>query len=157
MTDTPLATALGKIPSGIFVLTARSGSEETGMLASWVQQAGFEPPMVTLAVGKQRRLVDWLALDAPLVLNVVGHGQTGLLRHFGKGFEPGEPAFEGLPVRRTPQNLAILEAAMAYLDCRVRGRINSGDHQIVLAEVVAGEVLREGEPLVHLRRNGLKY
>ncbi len=33
-----LAAALGRIPSGLFVLTAGSGATETGMLASWVQQ-----------------------------------------------------------------------------------------------------------------------
>ena len=35
--DSALA-ALGRIPSGLFVLTLRHGGRETGMLASWVQQ-----------------------------------------------------------------------------------------------------------------------
>ena len=34
----PLASALGRIPSGIFVLTVARDGVETGMLASW----GFE-------------------------------------------------------------------------------------------------------------------
>ena len=41
-----LAAALGRVPSGLVVLTARHGARETGMLASWVQQCSFDPPQV---------------------------------------------------------------------------------------------------------------
>ena len=34
---------LGRLPSGLYVLTAGRGAAATGMLASWVQQVGFEP------------------------------------------------------------------------------------------------------------------
>ena len=45
-----LDPVLGRVPSGIFILTVGTGDRATGMLASWVMQAGFEPPMVTVAV-----------------------------------------------------------------------------------------------------------
>ena len=34
----PWAAALGRIPSGLFVVTACRGDDATGMLASWVQR-----------------------------------------------------------------------------------------------------------------------
>ena len=43
MISTEIAPVLGRIPSGIFILTIRHADQETGMLASWVMQAGFEP------------------------------------------------------------------------------------------------------------------
>ena len=58
MNDTPLsdvAVALGRVPSGLFVVTARnSAGEETAFLASWVMQAGFDPPALSVAVGEDR-------------------------------------------------------------------------------------------------------
>ena len=90
---------LGQIPSGIFILSIGTGPRATGMLASWVMQAGFEPPMVSVAVKLGRYVCDWLTEGQPFVFNVVGEGQKDLLRHFAKGFEPGEPAFEGLDDR----------------------------------------------------------
>ena len=67
----PIAAVLGRTPSGIFVLTARAADgRETGMLASWVQQASFEPPMVTVAVNRKRFLHDWLA-EAPQIVAAV--------------------------------------------------------------------------------------
>ena len=45
-----LAAAVGRIPSGLFVVTVRNGDRETGLLASWVQQCSFEPFQVSVAV-----------------------------------------------------------------------------------------------------------
>ena len=56
-----LAPVLGRVPSGVFILVAGDGSGlRTGLLTSWVQQASFEPPQVTIAVNKSRYLIDWL-------------------------------------------------------------------------------------------------
>lgn len=157
MDVTAIAPILGRIPSGLFIVTARSGDQETGMLASWVMQAGFEPPMLTVAVGLKRYVADWLTADAPFAVNVLAADQRKLLSHFGRGFAPGEPAFTGLEVERTPAGLPVLAEALGHLECRVRGHVESGDHRIVLAEITAGKLHREAEPLVHVRNNGLKY
>src|SRR6266545_4365293 len=84
-----LAAALGRIPSGLFVLTLRHGENETGMLASWVQQCSFDPPQVSVGVNKQRDVLEWLLDGAPFVLNVIPEGGEALVAHFGKGFELG--------------------------------------------------------------------
>jgi hypothetical protein len=46
-----IGEALGRIPSGVFIATAEEGSEKVGMLASWVQQAGFDPPTRSIRTG----------------------------------------------------------------------------------------------------------
>jgi flavin reductase (DIM6/NTAB) family NADH-FMN oxidoreductase RutF len=162
VTDSPIAAILGRIPSGIFVLTARDESQgvvrETGMLASWVMQAGFAPPMITAAVGNRRYLGDWLSKGSPFVLNLVAHEQTALLKHFGKGFEPDAPAFEGLQLARSPSGLPVLSEALGYLECAPRSHVDSGDHRIFLAEVTSATLFdAEVRPMVHLRKNGMHY
>src|SRR5689334_19879486 len=96
-----VAAVLGKVPSGLFILTVRHGDQETGMLASWVMQAGFEPPMVSVAVKQGRYVGEWLTAGTPFVLNALGETHKSLLSHFGRGFEPAEAAFSGLKVERT--------------------------------------------------------
>jgi flavin reductase (DIM6/NTAB) family NADH-FMN oxidoreductase RutF len=153
-----LAAALGRVPSGLFVVTARDGDRETGMLASWVQQCSFDPPQVSVAVRKGRYILDWLADDAAFVVNVIPEGAKALVAHFGKGFEPGEPAFEGLKVRRDAETPPVLLTAHAYLACEVVTRVDAaGDHVLVIGNVIAGAVLHDGKPTVHVRKNGLKY
>lgn len=156
-TEKSLAAALGRVPSGLFVLTFRRGGHETAMLGSWVQQCSFEPPQVVLAVNESRWVLDWLKDDAPVTVNVLGEGQKDLLSHFGKGFDEGQEAFAGVAVERPPGGAPLLTAAHAYLDCRVAARHRAGDHVLVVARVVGGRVLHEGRPGVHIRRSGSHY
>ncbi|WP_082840610.1 flavin reductase family protein [Gemmata sp. SH-PL17] len=152
-----LAAALGRVPSGLYVLTARNGDDETGMLASWVQQCSFDPPQVSVAVNNQRYVLDWLQDGAVFVLNVVPEGGKALVAHFGKGFSSGEPAFEGLEVTRERGIPPVLLAAHAYLVCHVANRLTVGDHTLIVGRVTAGAVLHDSKPTVHVRKNGLKY
>jgi flavin reductase (DIM6/NTAB) family NADH-FMN oxidoreductase RutF len=146
------------VPSGLFILTARSGDRASGMLASWVQQAGFEPPMLTVAVRRDRYLAGWIADSGRFTLNQVGTGHKPLLKHFGRGFGPDEPAFEGVSLREDRPHGPILSDAIAYLVCEVSDSIDGGDHRVFLARVVEGARLdHEAEPMVHIRKSGLHY
>lgn len=153
----PLVAALGRVTSGIYILTAGAGDRSTGMLASWVQQAGFEPPAVTVAVKRDRYIGDWLTDREPFVLNVVGEGQKEFLKHFGKGFEPGEAAFDGIETVETAAGTPALAGAVASLECRPTQHFDSGDHRVFLAEVTGGSLRSETKPMVHLRRRGDHY
>src|SRR6516165_9402873 len=94
-----LAAALGRIPSGVFIVTARREGQETGMLASWIQQCSFVPPMLSLALKQGRFLAAWLTDGAAFTVNILERDQTDMIAHFGRGFAPDEPAFTGLEVQ----------------------------------------------------------
>jgi flavin reductase (DIM6/NTAB) family NADH-FMN oxidoreductase RutF len=152
-----LAAALGRIPSGLFILTARRGDAETGMLASWVQQCSFEPPRVSVALQPARELAAWLTPGAAFTLNVLDDTQTDMIVHFGRGFALNQPAFDGLEVERTGDGGPVLCDALAFLECRVVARHPAGDHDLLIGEVVRGGLLGEGHPMVHVRKSGAHY
>lgn len=157
-TSEALQPVLGRIPSGIFILTVGVGPRATGMLSSWVMQAGFEPPMLSVAVKTGRFVCDWLAEGQPFVLNVVGEAQTNLLKHFGKGFAPGEPAFTGLTISYCARGVPILADALGHLECEPVRHVDSGDHRIFLANVVRGKLnAADARPMVHVRKSGTGY
>jgi flavin reductase (DIM6/NTAB) family NADH-FMN oxidoreductase RutF len=153
-----LAAALGRIPSGLFVVTARRGEAETGMLASWVQQCAFEPPLLTMCLRRGRDMNAWLDVGSPFTVNILeDDGSTDLIVHFGRGFSLGEPAFEGLEVYRPDGGAPVLREALAYLECRVEARHPAGDHELFVGRVVAGATHGEGKPMVHVRKSGMHY
>jgi flavin reductase (DIM6/NTAB) family NADH-FMN oxidoreductase RutF len=157
-TDAPLwPAALGRIPSGLFIVTARHRELETGMLASWVQQCSFEPPQITLAIKRGRDVGSWITGGDPFVVNILGASQTDLIGRFARGFDPGEPAFDGLAIERSANGVPVLSAALAWLECRAIQTVEVGDHDLFIALVQGGQLLRDGEPRVHIRKNGLKY
>jgi flavin reductase (DIM6/NTAB) family NADH-FMN oxidoreductase RutF len=90
-------------------------------------------------------------------VNVLPEGGKHLVAHFGKGFEAGEPAFAGVKVERHPGSAAVLADAHAWIDCRVAGRFDAGDHVLIVGRVVGGKVLHEGKPTTHVRKSGKHY
>jgi flavin reductase (DIM6/NTAB) family NADH-FMN oxidoreductase RutF len=82
------------------------------------------------------------------------------LKHFGAGFGPDEPAFVGIPIARSPGGLPVLTDALGYLEGRVTGQLDAGDHVVYAAEIVAagaGPELGTVAPWVHLRKSGFGY
>jgi flavin reductase (DIM6/NTAB) family NADH-FMN oxidoreductase RutF len=121
-------------------------------------QAGFEPPMLSVAVKQGRYVCDWLTAGQPFVLNLVGEGQSKLMKHFARGFEPGAPAFDGLEITHCARGVPILGAALGHMECEPVRHVDSGDHRIFLANVVRGKLRRSDEPpMVHIRKSGAKY
>ncbi|MEQ8848209.1 flavin reductase family protein [Botrimarina sp.] len=152
-----LYEALGRVPSGIYILTVGAGENATGMLASWVQQAGFEPPMISLAIKPGRHVAQRIEAGEPFALNVVAEGDKRLLKHFGKGFEPGQPAFEGIDTEPTAVGAPALAAALAVLECRASAGVDASDHRVVVAHVTGGALRGDARPMVHVRNRADHY
>jgi flavin reductase (DIM6/NTAB) family NADH-FMN oxidoreductase RutF len=154
-TDRPgWTTALGKVPSGLFIVTANSTEGETGFLASWIQQCSFDPPLISIAINKARPISLNLKPGDDLTVNVIPEGGKTLVAHFGKGFAPGEPAFRNIDHSGHPPRL---HDALAWLAVRVVRRHDTGDHTLVIAQVVDGAIQHDGKPTVHIRRDGTRY
>lgn len=156
-----LGQILGQIPSGVFILTVGDGDgRATGMLASWIQQAAFEPPMVSVAVKQGRYVNDWLAESKRAVVNVVSESQKQLLGHFGRGFEPDQEAFEGVDTFTGETDVPILTDSLGFMEGEVVNCVDAGDHRIYLLQIVAGGTgrrLADEGPMVHIRKNGFNY
>lgn len=155
MTD--LGAAMGRIPSGIFILTATLGEKKTGMLASWIMQCSFEPPMVTAAVRKERYLVDWLRSGAKVAVNILSDDEKSMISHFGRGFDPDAPAFTGIELLESATGAPVLAEALAYLEGTVAGSFETGDHVIFAIQCEQGRLLGEGRPMIHVRKDGMNY
>lgn len=152
--------ALGRIPSGLFILTARLDDQSTGMLASWVQQIGFEPPMVIVGIKRNRYITKWLERHPYFALNQLGHGQKEFLKHFGAGFAAEADAFAGISTVETEGHRSIvLTEAMAFMECHLAHVFaTGGDHDLIVARVINGAILNSGiEPGIHLRKSGFHY
>lgn len=160
--DDPIRAAigrsLGRLPSGLYVLTAGRGDAATGMLASWVQQVGFEPPTIVVALKKGRPIEALVRAERAFCLAVLDDGSKALLGHFARGFEPGVPAFEGIDVAISSLGVPYPTAAHAHLVCKVRAIADDWtDHAVVCGEVVGGEGRHASQPLVHVRKSGFHY
>lgn len=153
----PTARALGRIPCGLYIVTTRKGDGPIGFLGSFVMQVGFEPPTLCVAIGKDRDHLDAIRASGRFALSVIDAESTGQMSPFFKKPAAGESPFDLLATHETPGGSTVLSECLAWLECRVTGEHATGDHVVVFGEVEDAEVLRPGDPKVHLRKNGLSY
>ena len=135
-----------------------AGGDETAFLASWVVQAGFDPPAVSLAVGKERAarsMVD--AVGSVFAVSVVAAEERGQLGPYYQGVEPAAGALDAFEIERTPAGLATIRGCLAWLELKTMSVAESGDHLVVVAEVTAARGGRKEEPAIHTRSDGFKY
>jgi flavin reductase (DIM6/NTAB) family NADH-FMN oxidoreductase RutF len=154
---TPLSAALGRIPSALYVVSSLRAGEPVGFVGSLVQQVGFSPPTLCLAVAKDREPLRDLRTTGRFSLSLLDDSSRSRMGRFLKHHEPGVSPFAGLALGHTPAGLPYLAEGLAWFECRIVSEAPSSDHVLLLAEVEAAALLREGEPHVHLRRNGLAY
>jgi flavin reductase (DIM6/NTAB) family NADH-FMN oxidoreductase RutF len=152
-----LGRALGMIPSGIFVVTTARDSVRAAYVGSWIQQAAFDPPALTIAMNQRRPLLKLLEPGRGLGVHILGRRQAPLYARFERGFSLDEDPFDGIDIATAVSGAPILREAFAYLDCRVRTMVDAGDHMLILAEVLAGDVRQPGEPMTYTRRSGFTY
>ena len=157
LANSPLARALGRIPSGLFVVTTIQDDRPSGFLGSFVMQAGFEPPTVTVAIGHDRPQLADVRKSGRFALSILDPASRGLMTPFLRRTVPPATPFDGLALARTAAGSVVLAESLAWLDCRLLGEHASGDHVVVFGEVVEAALLREGDPSTHLRKNGLGY
>ena len=153
----PLAKALGRVPCGLYIVTTRADGRPIGFLGSFVMQVGLDPPTLCVAVGKGRAHLEAMRTSGRFALSQLDKHSARLMTSFLKKPADGASPFDGLALRRTPGGSTVLTDALAWLECEVRGEHDAGDHVVVFGQVVDGELLREGDPRVHLRKDGLGY
>ena len=151
--------AVGRLVGSVCVVTTKQGELSGAMLASWVSQATFNPPGLTVAVAKDRAIESLMHSGGNFVLNILPEGKhLGLMKHFLKPFGPGEDRFAGVATQESENGCPILSDALAYLECSVRNRMECGDHWLIYSVVENGKLLQqEGVTAVHHRKSGSHY
>ncbi|MEM7064856.1 MAG: diflavin flavoprotein [Cyanobacteria bacterium P01_B01_bin.77] len=157
--DADLQKALGRISSGIYIITAAKGEITGAMLASWISQASFKPLGFTVAVAKDRAIESLMQVEDTFVLNILEEGNYApLMKHFLKRFPPGADRFAGIRTRPAENKSPILADALAYLECTVNTRMELSDHWLVYCTVEDGKVSKdEAITAVHHRKIGNYY
>ena len=151
-----ISEAIGRITSGLYVATARVNGEPYGMLASFIEQAAFEPPLISISVGSDRPLRQALDGHGMFGINVLSRQNSKLIGAFSR-HDVADP-FAGLALVENVFEIPQLADAMAFIVCKVAGKIDAGDHTLYLAEAVDGTLQHPGaEPMIRLRSDGFRY
>jgi len=150
--------AIGRIATGVYVITLKRDGQFDGMLTSWICQASFEPPMLTVAVKKERPIFASLQVGSDFVVNVLSKNNMQIFKNFARPYSEDFDRFAGLKLDQNSKSAPIFSDCIAYMICTVQQIVESGDHHLLIAEILQGSAINpEDEPMVHLRKSGFQY
>jgi flavin reductase (DIM6/NTAB) family NADH-FMN oxidoreductase RutF len=157
MNEQAKKTALLMIPYGLQVLGARDGEKLTLATINWTTQCSFKPPLVAVGLKGDSGAHAMVKSRKTFSLSFLGTGQKDLAFAYFRHVEPqggkmGGFAYETGPATGCP----IVSDAPAWVECRVVGFHEYGDHSVVVGEVVEAGLRRDSDPLT-LKEIGAKY
>jgi flavin reductase (DIM6/NTAB) family NADH-FMN oxidoreductase RutF len=143
--------ALYKISYGLYVIGAGKADKLNAQIANTVIQICSTPPMISVCLNKGNLTHEFVKDSQVFTVSILT--QDTPLDFIGKfGFKSGRETdkLRGINYRIGQTGAPIvLDNALAYLEAKVISEADAGTHTIFLAELVASETLREGEPLTY--------
>jgi len=148
--------SLELFPYGLLIAASMDGETPIGIVLTWAMQVSFNPPLVAAAIERPSRMRTAVQNSGCFTLSFLPKA-TGmaLAREFLQSSRPAGPAT--MPLTLSPSRMPHVEGARAWLTCRVRKDINTGDHDTVIGEVIeSGGDPGTGEVL-SLKDTGWRY
>jgi flavin reductase (DIM6/NTAB) family NADH-FMN oxidoreductase RutF len=140
--------ALGKLTYGIYVLTAFDQDEINGMIASWVSQVSYDPPLIMVAIHPNRYSHRLIERGGGFALHVLAANQGEYLSRF-KGEDPRRK-FDGIQWGKGKTGCPILKDCIAFAECTVTGAYKPGNHTLYIGEIVDAHCYSNDRPLITL-------
>jgi len=138
---------LGRFSSGITIVTVRGANgRDYGMTVSAFSAVSLEPPLVMVCIGEDSSLKPMIAEATHYGVSILASDQEPLSRRFAAHGE----RFDGIGFTRGENGMALIDGALAFLECRIVARHLTGDHTIVVGEVEAASV-EDARPLLYYR------
>jgi flavin reductase (DIM6/NTAB) family NADH-FMN oxidoreductase RutF len=158
MNETAKQTVLRQFPYGVYALTVRLEAEEHAMTVTWVCQSSFDPPMVVVAVENTSRTIGLIRDAHHFAINMLHEGQRDLAEKLGRASAAAPQKLKGIKTKPAPTSGApVLPDALGWLECRAVATLPSGDHTLVLGEVVEAGVEHAGAKPLTLELAGPPY
>ncbi|HOX28000.1 MAG TPA: flavin reductase family protein [bacterium] len=138
---------LTKITNGIYALGVKAGAVRNEMIASWVMQVSFEPPLVAVAVHKTRFTHGLLLEAGEFTLSILGGEQAGIVNQLKGAKEVTENTIGGVEVETASNGAPVLKDCVGYVELKIVRSVENGDHTLFIGEVTRAKIVSGGAPL----------
>ncbi len=139
MSPEEFTDALSRFATGVTIVSVRDERDDVATTATSFMSTSLRPPLVALSVAADSYLTEVLGRRDLWAASVLGSHQKQLAGRFAASGRPSPRLLlTDTPHHRGPNTEAlIIEGGLTALECRTTERIETGDHTLVIAEVLA--------------------
>lgn len=134
-------------PYGLYAIGVRRGDDRNAFTANWVTQASFEPPMVAVAVENDGKSIGMMRESKVFSVNVYDAGQRNAAGRLARPAARAPLKLDEVAHTDGSTGAPLLNDALGYVECRITGHLEAGDHTLFVGEVVEAGVFHEGQEI----------
>lgn len=143
--EVPFAIALeSRYPEQVAIAVVRDlQGRYNPITLGWVMPASMQPPMLAMAIGRNRYTAEALRQSREFVLAFPAESQAEAAKYFGSHSGRDTNKFSAVRCeteRAHKVDSRLLTDAVANFECKLVREVESGDHLIFIGEVVACHV-----------------
>lgn len=146
-----LRQAFGAFPSGVTAFCGLIDGVAEGMTASSFTSVSLDPPLVSVCVANTSTTWPKLAKLDRLGLSVLADEHAAIARSLAS--KKTCDRFSGVDWTSTDTGAVFVHGSTLWLECVPFKRIQAGDHEIVVLQIVALAVDPDVAPMVFHRSN----
>ena len=143
--------ALHRFSYGLYVVCSKKEGKFNGQIANTVFQVCAEPPIIAAALNKQNLTNEFVSASKVLAVSILSQETPlGFIGSFG--FKTGRDVdkFKGVNYKMGETGVPIvLDNTLAYIEAKVINRMDVSTHTIFVGEIVAADVIKEGELMTY--------
>ena len=143
--DSQMERTFRFMPYGIYLLTARQGSDLFPVVVSWVSQVSFSPPRLMVALRHNRKAIPAIRESGLFSLSLLSKDQKNLLSRFKDSHV--QSGVKELWGEEDSSRAPILKDCLAGWRCRLFSTVEAGDHFLFLGEVESVFLGKDGSSL----------
>ncbi len=144
--------AMGRFATGVAILTTVTEGHDHAMTANAVASVSMEPMLVLACIEVDARFHDAVTDAGRWGLSVLSSDQRPTAEWLATQGRPLHGQLDRVPHHRGSTGVALLDGALATIECQTTDIHPAGDHSIVVGEVVSlGVAEHPGAALTYYR------
>lgn len=146
-----------KIPTALALVGSRSGDEWNAMTTSWITQLSMEPVLIGVGVDNNAVTHRLISEGGSFTINLWPSDETKVFVKFSKPATRDGDSLNGWPVSSARSGAPVFDAALAWIDCEVRHRLDLGTHTLFVGEIIDAAVLDDEHRAANMSDTRMKY
>jgi flavin reductase (DIM6/NTAB) family NADH-FMN oxidoreductase RutF len=148
--------AMSQFASSVAVVTTAYEGQLVGITATSFCSVSLYPPQLLVCIDQERYTCKLIKNSQCFAISILGAQQLAWGHRFA-GLQPGvKDRFAGIDYIKAVTDCPILPGSISWFDCELVQDYRSGDHAILVGNVVAAGTLEEDLPLLYHNRTWVK-
>lgn len=144
--------AIGRLVTGVTVVSTVHDGIDHAMTANAVTSVSLDPVRMLVCVERDARFHDAVMGSGVWGVSILDASQRAQAVWLSTRGRPLHGQLDRVPHYRDETGVPLLEGAMATIVCRTADTLVSGDHTIVVGDVLSLQIAEQpGEALVYFR------